>query len=322
MAKVAVVGASGFVGRYVLQALLQQGHEVLAVCRRTGGLPAGVEVRAVTEYGDRGALRNALRGARAVVHVAGRAHRPVGTAAQRRACELANAQHPAIAALAAAEVGVARFVFTSSIAVHGARSARALQAQSPLRPVGAYGAAKLRAERALRALHTEHRLELSCVRPPLVYGRGAPGNFARLLQLVARAPALPFGAIDNRRSLLAVENLAALLVRAALVGGPPPLAMVASDAPPLSTRDLTQQLALAMGRRPVLLPIPPQWLRGAAAALGQSAAASKLLDDLVVSATEAEQGVGFQPVVCAAEALASAARSYRRGSPRGAWPKA
>lgn len=322
MAKIAVVGASGFVGGYVLRALLQQGHAALAVCRCVGRLPEGVEARRIADYGDPTALRGALRGADAVVHVAGRAHRSVSTATHRRVCERANCDQPLIAARAALEAGIPRFVFTSSIAVHGRRSApgQALTANSPLAPVGAYGAAKLRAERGLRALSARYSLELSCVRPPLVYAPGAPGNFARLLRLVARARILPFGAVNNRRSLLAAENLAALLVRAAVAEAPPPLALVASDEPALSTRELTNRLALAMGRQLYQVAIPPPVLRCAASLLGQGASASKLLDDLVVCPAEARQRLGYQAVVCPALALRRAAQGCLGNGPHKASP--
>jgi nucleoside-diphosphate-sugar epimerase len=273
-----VVGASGFIGRRLVALMDERGIARVAVSR------AAVQ--------DRSAMTAAARGCEAAIMLAGRAHVRGDCAAFMQA----NRDLPVAVAEAFAAAGGRRFVFVSSIAVNGiATGDRAFSEGDSPAPVDDYGRSKLAGEQALRERCAALGLELVIVRPPLVYGPGAPGNFGRLLRAARRGLPLPLASVRNRRDLIGVDNLADLLLLCARHPAAAGELFLASDGEEISTAALARALYRAAGRRSRLLPAPPAFLR----MLG----AGRLLGDLRVDSSRARVLLGWHPPLTLAEGL-------------------
>lgn len=312
---IAVTGASGFVGRATCHWLTRGGTEVIAVGRSPAAAPDGTTFRTITGLGDAAGLRAAFDGADQVIHLAARVHvmrerEPDPLGAFRRT----NVDGTLAAYRAAVEAGVRRFVFVSSVKVHGeGRATPYTEADVPA-PLDPYGVSKLEAERELAEARAGGApCEVTVLRPPLVYGPGVGGNFRQLIGLaqVAQRWPLPLGGIDNRRSLVAVANLAdtlALLARHPAAGG---RTYLVSDGHDLSTSELLARLAAALGRPARLWHVPGGMLRAAAALAGRAAQADRLLGSLTLDASRLRDELGWQPAVTVEQALAETARWWR-----------
>ncbi|MCC6197098.1 MAG: NAD-dependent epimerase/dehydratase family protein [Burkholderiales bacterium] len=316
---VVVTGASGFIGRACVTGLAAAGFRVRGLVRaldaqtaaRAEFYPAGDLVTA-----DDGALRNALAGATAVVHLAAQAHRPIASTDEAAsALRRINVTAGERLARAAAGVGVTHFVFASSVKVNGEQSPpeRPLRESDPPDPHDEYAASKWAAERVLAAVAEDTGLRVTALRLPLTYGPGAKANFASLAHAVRRGLPLPFASIRNRRSLLGTGNLCAAL--AALLrsddrddaGRLTPYFV--ADAQAVSTPDLVRAIARAQAVTARLWPLPPFALRLAAAAAGRSDAAERLLSTLEVDTAAFRTRFGWTPPRTLDEGLADALRS-------------
>ncbi len=303
---VVVTGAGGFIGRALVERLAARGVPVVAVLRRPAALPSGVTVQILGDITAATPWSPLLAGARAVVHLAGRAHAP--EAADPRWIE-AEAGTAAALARHAKDAGVSRLVLLSSIKVLGERTPeRPFSAAQAPAPADDYGRAKWRVEQAMRAAAGDI---LATLRPPLVYGPGVKANFLALLRLVDRGLPLPFGSIDNRRSLVFLDNLLdlidAALAHPAAAGG----VFLLRDQEEISTAELARRIAAALGRPSRLLPCPPGLLRLAARLAGRAGAADRLLSSLRVDDRATRERLGWRPRVGLAEGLAATARWYR-----------
>ncbi|HZF77354.1 MAG TPA: NAD-dependent epimerase/dehydratase family protein [Acetobacteraceae bacterium] len=295
--RVLVTGGTGFLGRHLVPWLRGAGHEVLAPGRDALHAESPIE-----------AWRAALPGVEAVLHLAGRAHR-VGevTGAAAAAFMATNRDWPIRLARAAREAGVARFLFVSTIGVHGPGGT--VTEASPLLPATPYARSKLEAEEGLPEAFGG---PVTILRPPLVCGPGAPGNLARLRRLAATPLPLPLGAVRNRRTLLSVEGFCTAVeavLRRWAAGGEAAGAYVLGDAAPLSTRDMLVALREGLGRPPRLLPVPPALLAAALRAAGRGAIAAQLLGDLVVDSAAFRREFGWQPVADTRATLRAMARA-------------
>ncbi|MEM7565845.1 MAG: NAD-dependent epimerase/dehydratase family protein [Pseudomonadota bacterium] len=264
--RVGVTGASGFVGRAVLQALVARGLVPVALTRVGTSLQT-VENRVM---GDVASLIDAaaFEGLDAVIHLAARVHRMDETAEEAEAGHTrTNVGGTRNVAAMAAEAGLRRVVFCSSIKAMAERDrvgpdgrSQALTADDAPQPEDAYGRSKLAAERALWAVCESTGLEGVVIRPPLVHGPGVGGNLSVLMRAVSKGLPLPFSKIDNARSLVSVRNLADLLVEATTHPAAAGRTFLVSDGPPVSTPDLVRAIAHAMGRDARLLPLPIAWV--------------------------------------------------------------
>ena len=308
--RILVTGATGFVGRTLVERLGADGRSVRAAVRaESAALPAGVETSRVDDIGPDTDWRAALTGVDAIIHLAARAHvlRDSSTDAYAlyRAVNTLGALRLAEAAAAA---GVRRFVFLSSVRVHGARSTGApFTETSPLVAEDPYGRSKADAERGLASLARAGRLEPVILRPPLIYGPGARGNFARLVALVARGVPLPLGAVRNRRSLIFVGNLVDAIVRSLDHPAAAGETFMVSDGEDLSTPDLVRRIARALGKPARLIPVPTALLRLGGAVAGRSDDVARLLDDLVVDSSRIRAQLDWTPPFRLDEALALSA---------------
>lgn len=309
--RVAVTGATGFVGRVLVRRLADDGHQVRALCRRApaGALPGVTEAVSGIDLERPAGLGDALAGMDAVVHLAAMVHRP-GSPAD--AYERVNHQGTATLARAAEGAGVRRFVFVSSVKAMGEESGPTpWTADTPPKPQDPYGCSKLAAEQALWRVAGQGRMEGVVTRPPLVYGPGAGGNMARLCGLVDRGVPLPFGMVANRRSLVSVVNLADLLALALHHPAAPGGTFLVSDGEDLSTATLVGRLAAGLGRPARLLPVPVPLLRLAGRATGRTGEVGRLVNSLALDISATRTRLGWDPPECPADALAAFARAYR-----------
>jgi UDP-4-keto-D-QuiNAc 4-reductase len=313
-----VTGANGFLGRALLQKAGTSGRTVRALVRRPTGSAAAVrcEVIVETDPFSRAALTRALRGVNAVVHSAGRAHvMHESPEAASSAFQRVNTEATLSLARAAAEAGVRRFVFVSTIKVNGERTrrdARFLETDQ-VDPSDPYSRSKWDAERGLTDLATQTGLEVTVVRPPLVYGPGVRANFLSLMHWVDRGFPLPFAAIDNRRSLISVDNLADLLLCCATHARAAGELFLASDGYAPSIADLARAIALLMGRRPRLLPVPRAALTRVGSLLGRGEQVRRLCDSLWVDGGKARRLLGWTPPESPPAALQRTVDWFRDG---------
>ena len=304
--RLAVTGVTGFVGRCLAKRLVAEGYHVRGLVRRMVSLPGlpleVVQVGAVDGSTDWG---KSLAGIDVVVHLAARTHavrergegdladyRPVNVDGTRRLAE------------AAAQSGVRRLVFVSSIKVNGERTtSRPFLAGDRPAPQDAYAISKWEAEQVVYEVAGSAGLEAVVVRPPLVYGPGAKGNFARLCRAVRRGVPLPFGSVDNRRSLVALDNLVDLLVRCVGHHAAPGQTFLVSDGDDLSTPDMIRRIAQAMDKNALLLPVPSNLLRTAGRLTGREAELDRLLGWLQVDQEHTRQTLDWVPPVTVDQAL-------------------
>ena len=317
--RVLITGAAGFIGRSVWRTLAANGVALTGLGRGAPPPWAAGERWHQADLLDPGLdLQRICAGCDAVVHLAARTHvlreRATDALAAYRAI---NVEASARLAAAATRAGVRRFVFMSSIKVNGESTGRAANGDRQMfrssdapRPATPYGVSKWEAEQRLGAIAERDGLELFCLRPPLVHGAGAGANFARLIRLVRSGVPLPFGAIDNRRSLMYVENLAGAVERALGADSPGPRCVVLADAA-LSTPELIRAIAAAARVAARLFPCPPTVLRVIAGLLGGRAELARLSESLLVDAEEARRQIGFEPRIGFQDALYASVRGTR-----------
>lgn len=304
---VVVTGASGFIGQALVRHLHALGQPVVAVARHAWAAPAGVRVIVVRAYEDDAALEAACRGGAALVHLAALAHRR-GSAEEFGASVRAT---EAVAAVAR-RANVRRLVLLSSIGVNGNRTkAEPFTEETQPQPAEPYAVSKLQAEHALLTAARGSALETVIVRPPLVYGPDAPGNFGRLVRAVQRGWPLPFAAITNRRTFIALDNLLELLGLCLTHPAAANQLLLAGDAEDLSTAELVRCIAEGLGRPSRLFSLPPSWLQAAAAVSGRRRLAESLCESLQVDTSRARYLLGWRPSISAQEGVRRAARATR-----------
>ncbi len=302
-----VTGASGFVGAAVLETAAGRGMVVRAVSRSVvTPLPSGGWSSVGDLCGDND-WREVLDGVETVVHCAARVHVMV----ERSADPLADFRRSNVLgtlnlARQAADAGVRRMVFISSVKVNGESTHPGMpfRADDQPRPVDPYGVSKREAEQALLELGRQRDMEIVIIRPPLVYGPGVKANFAAMIKWLSRGVPLPFGAVTgNRRSLVALDNLVDLVLLCLHHPAAANRIFMVSDGEDLSTAGLLVRLARAMGRSPRLIPVPVPLLTLGASALGKQALAQRLLGNLQVDIGPTCGLLGWSPPVCIDEAM-------------------
>jgi UDP-N-acetyl-alpha-D-quinovosamine dehydrogenase len=310
VARILVTGAGGFIGRGLCHGLAARGHRVTAGLR--GALfpaappIAGAESRVLGEIAPGRDWSGVLGDVDIVIHLAQRAH--------RRAARRALADEPeAAAALArgAASAGVGRLLYMSSIKAMGEATppGRAFRADDPPCPEDAYGRAKLASERALAEIAAQTGLELVILRPPLVYGPGVGGNFRALVRLAGSGLPLPFAPLDNRRSLIFLDNLVDLVAVAALHPAAAGRVLLAADGVDLSTPELIRILARGQGGVVRLFTLPDAVFAALRRLPTLGPAVDRLSLSLQVDDGATRAALGWSPPFAAEAGLLATARA-------------
>lgn len=307
---VLVTGATGFVGRALCAELAARGEAFRAASRRP--VPGCFAVGDISEDQDWGP---ALQGVDRIVHLAARVHvmddRAADSLAEFRRANVAGTLR---LARQAADAGVRRFVFASSIKVNGESTAegRPFTADDAPRPQDPYGVSKLEAEQGLLRLARETGMEVVVVRPPLVYGPGVQANFRSMLRWVRRGVPLPLGAVRNRRTLVALDNLVDLLILCLHHPAAANQVLLAGDGEDLSTPELLRRAGAALGTPARLVPVPPALLKFMAGLAGKQAVADRLCGSLQLDIGKTRTLLGWTPPVAIDEALRRAAREFKK----------
>jgi UDP-glucose 4-epimerase len=310
--KVLVTGASGFVGNATCSRLVTQGMDVIGTVRRLPVQPLlGVDYCIVGDLDANTDWRGALTGVDAVIHCAARVHVMRETAADPLvAFRTANVAGTEQLAREAAAAGVRRFIFLSSVKVNGEGGSVAYRETDLPAPEDAYGISKYEAELGLREIAAENRIDVVMVRPPLVYGPGVRANFQALMRALARGIPLPLGAIHNRRSLVALDNVVDLIVTCLEHPAAANETFLVSDGEDLSTTELIRRLAHAMRCPARLIPMPQTVLMAGATLLGKREVARRLCGTLQVNITKAHNVLGWTSPVSVDEGLRRTAEHY------------
>ena len=329
--KVSVTGGTGFVGKAVIEDLLSQSYEVKALVRQSSEiLPLVVEQVVVGDLADfnlshySGLVSEAFTDVDVVVHAAARAHimndDVFDSLAQFRKV---NRDVTLLLARLAAEAGIKRFVFLSSIKVNGenTRLGKAFTADDINIPDDPYGLSKYEAEQGLLALAKETEMEVVIIRPPLVYGPGVKGNFYSMMKWMNKSLPLPFGAVHNLRSLVALDNLINLVslcvdrkksLKAANQ------VLLISDGQDISTTQLLKKVGQALSfetspfTKAWLIPVPIRILLFFAKAVGKADMANRLLGSLQVDSSKTQELLGWKPVVNIDEQLAKMSKDFQK----------
>lgn len=301
--RILLTGANGFVGAALLSVLRNQGHDVTPCVRHEGALVGAVAVGDINASTD---WSTALADCDVVIHLAARVHVMRDKATDPLAAYRAtNVEGTQALARQAAVAGVKRFIFLSSVKVLGELTLprRPFAATDVPAPQDAYGASKLEAEVALREIATQTGMELVIIRPPLVYGPGVKANFLALMQAVGRGVPMPLAALDNRRSLLALDNLVDLIAVCARHPAAAGQTLLVSDGEDLSTPELIRRLGRAMGRTARLFWVPVWLLWLAATLLGKRDVMLRLAGNMQIDIAATRERLDWTPPISIDEGL-------------------
>jgi nucleoside-diphosphate-sugar epimerase len=298
-----VTGAAGFIGAALCRGLAARGHDVLGIARGPAEAMPGAEVRAIGDLGPQTDWSPHLTAADIVIHLADRG---APEAARQAAAALARA---------AAASGVQRLVYMSSVRAMGAVTAPGapFRPTDPPLPRDAYGRAKLANESLLLAAAQDTGLELVILRPPLVYGPNVKANFRALIRLAASGLPLPFARIDNRRSLIFIDNLVDVGARAAIDPSAAGRVLLLRDTVDLSTQELVCRLAAGLGCRARLFAVPEAAFATLRSVPALGPLVARLTLSLQVDDSATRALLDWAPPVPTEAGLATTARAFRDG---------
>ncbi len=298
-----VTGATGFIGSSLVNKLVPE-HQVKAVVRKDLSMP---NVDVVSE--DLNPATNwskYLGNVSSIIHLAARVHIMHDTAVDPLSeFRKVNVEGTLNLARQAAKAQVRRFIFLSSIKVNGeeTRQNEPFKETDEPAPKDSYAISKWEAEEGLFRIADASGMEVVVIRPPLVYGPGVKANFLQMMKWLYRGIPLPLGAIDNKRSLVALDNLIDLIKVCIHHPAAANQVFLVSDGEDLSTTELLRRLARAMGRWPKLVPIPSKILKVGLGMFGKADIAKRICGSLQVDIRKARKVLGWQPPVSVDEGL-------------------
>lgn len=324
-----VTGATGFVGKALVRQLESDGHLISTILRRHSTffsesvnqiiLEDLKRLSSVDETGGLGEKEGKFKGSdinaslnatleqnHALIHTAARVH-VMDDTAEEPLTEFRKVNTDATLGLAreAARAGVKRFIFLSTIKVNGESTylGEPFSEQDICNSTDPYAISKYEAEQGLLQIAQETGMEVVIIRPPLIYGPGVKGNFASMMRWVGKGIPLPLGAVNNQRSLLALENLLDFITRCLEHPKAANQVFLLSDGQDVSTTELIQKLAQAQGKKARLLPVPVSLMTMAAGLFGKKAVADRLFGSLQVDSSKAFELLEWSPVVSMDEQL-------------------
>jgi len=309
---VLVTGANGFIGRSLCDYLLQKGYQVRATMRKPNPHHACCDQAIVEDIDANTAWQKALEDIDVVIHLAARAH-VLNESTTNPLAEFRKVNVDGTLNLArqAAKSGVKRFIFFSSIGVLGAETLlNPFSETSEPKPHSDYAISKLEAEEVLKKICSETGMEFVIIRPPLVYGASAPGNFARLLKLVNLNLPLPLGSVKNQRSMVSLENLVDFTNVCLVHSNAINQTFLVADGSDVSTPQLIRLLGEGMEKSVSLLPVPVKLLEFGALITGKKNMLQQLCHSLQIDISKARNTLDWTPPVLVADGLRRAAQQY------------
>jgi nucleoside-diphosphate-sugar epimerase len=301
-----VTGANGFVGKALCVEAATRGFRVRAASRFYSDFSEVNECVAVGNIDGSTNWFDALKGCDVVVHLAARAHVISETSSDPlREFRKINVEGTLNLARQAVASGLSRFIYISSIGVNGAETSVApFDVMDAPAPHSQYAVSKYEAELGLKKLAMEADIEVVIIRPPLIYGPNAPGNFGFLMRLLKRGAPLPFGAVTrNRRSFVALDNLVDLILICVQHPKAANQTFLVSDGQDISTAELLQKLGVAINRPARLLPVPIGFLAFTATIFGKRSIAQSLLGSLQIDINKTREVLNWNPPVSLDEGL-------------------
>lgn len=316
MSSILVTGTNGFIGRNLCKELLYRGWQVKGVVRSTSknDLPVGVEpievetIDHVVQWGD------ILSKIDVVIHLAARVHilkeiedNPIY---EFRKINVLGTERLASASACA---GVKRLIFISSIGVNGESTNGNffLEEDSP-NPSNAYALSKWEAEQVLHKVAQDTaKLDIVVLRPPLVYGMNAPGNFDRLIRLIKSGMPLPFNRLKNKRSLIYIDNLVDAIIKCIEHPDAANQTFLVSDGQDVSTPELIRMIARAMGKKAILFQCPVSLLKMAGKVSGKSAEVERLVNSLQIDSTKIRKTLNWTPPFTMEEGILETVRNIK-----------
>lgn len=309
---VVLTGATGFVGKAVLESLVSEGVQV-SVAGRTE--VAGVPF-VYADFSALGDIRSDLTQVRTIIHCAGRVHIMNETADDPlQAFRSVNTIGTLALAQQAAEAGVKHFIFLSTIKVNGEATqlGKPFTADDQPNPQDPYGQSKLEAEQGLFKLSQETGMQVTVIRPPLVYGPGVGANFAKLFASVQKGTPLPLGAVHNKRSMVAIDNLVSLILTCMRNPASYGKVFLVSDGTDASTRELVIEIQRVLQIKSNLIPLPPIFLKIVGLLTGKSSQIKRLCGSLQVSIESTCETLGWEPPITMHEQLLKMLDETNRG---------
>lgn len=313
--RVLVTGATGFVGRGLIQRILSDGfHSPIGTTRQSPiDFPVGIETIQIDEIGQDLDWSDSLVGSEIIIHLAARVHVMNDPSSDPLTLfRTANVQGTLNLARQAVSAGVKRFILVSSIKVNGESTlpGKPFQAEDLPAPKDPYGISKMEAEEGLKRLATETGMEVVIIRPPLVYGPGVKANFLNMMRWVNRSIPLPLGSIHNKRSLVALDNLVDLIVTCIDHPAAANQTFLAGDGEDLSTTELLGRLGQAMGKPARLIPVPVHLLKLGAMIIGKQEIATRLFGNLQVDISKAHEVLGWKPPITVDQGLERTVKGF------------
>jgi nucleoside-diphosphate-sugar epimerase len=312
--KILVTGSSGFIGRRLCAEIIKRGYQVTAAIRTPNFEQSQFNPIIVGQIGEHTDWKEALNGITCVIHLAARAHVMRDHAndpmAEFRRVNVAGTEQLARSAAAS---GVKRLVYVSSIGVNGLQtdSRKAFSESDTPNPHNMYALSKWEAEQGLLQISRETGLEIVIVRPPLVYGGNAPGNFAKMMNVLVRGMILPLASVQNLRSLIYLDNLVDALILCVAHPDANGQTYLVSDGEDISTPELLRRLGAAMGHPTHLLPCPQVLLKLAGRLFVKSDQIQRLLGSLQVDSSKIRRELNWRPPYTLDQGLRATANWYR-----------
>lgn len=302
MSRVLVTGANGFIGSQLCRTLMERGYEMRAALRQPylSGDFSVQDIIVVGNIGPATRWKEALYDVNCIIHLAARVHVMAETTVDPlEEFRRVNVDGTMNLARQAAATGVKRFICLSSIKVNGetSQTGRPFKADDSPSPSDSYGVSKFETERALLELAAATGMEVVIIRPPLVYGFGVKANFHKMMQWLVKGVPLPFGAIHNKRSLVALENLVDLIATCIDHPAAANQVFLAGDGEDLSTTELLQRLGRALDTPIRLIPVPQIMLESCLKILAKGDLARRLCGSLQVDISKAQTLLSWIPPI-------------------------
>ncbi len=313
--RILLTGATGFVGQAVLSELIEKDMKISAAVRQQSSkIPRDVKQCVVGDLSAQTDWNSALEDVDVVIHTAARVHmmndRANNPLDEFRKVNLLATVHLARKAVAA---GVSRFIFISTVKVNGEQTHQHVpfREDDECVPVEPYAVSKYEAEQALLSLARETDMEVVIIRPPLVYGPGVKANFATMIKWVDKGIPLPFCAVRNLRSLLALDNLVDFILCCIDHPNAANEIFLISDGKDVSSPTLLRKVAMALDKKAWLIPVPVNWIKFVLTFAGKKELASRMFGSLQIDSSKARDILNWKPVVTMDDALKKTVAAYK-----------